>query len=461
MRRALSSASQSSEIQQRRPVSFASSISSYTWSENLDPLDYEDVLSEQASSAVDSDPMKVLLSFPLDDLQIFLLPRPWRTLQPVIPPEPVDSLDSRVRDCVRCYTAPWLVVQRRDQEYSSGSLTRPQAARLNALTATPRQEFEIDLDVEPAGTCDDDSASVSDRERLSNSSRSSGSTETPRGSWATFDLRQTASDPLPPGLLDRLAPEAIDTVNRMRRAELELDTMFALYPPQEDEDMMERRSLPEMAVEQLGHRILVKCTQLQLDLEIEPSYAMMALYDAKEKKKISENFYFDLSSDSMKHMMDTHIPYQDVSTLSRSCIFNTTFPSTDLFLVVKLEKVLQGDIGECTEPYIKDDKVTKCCHVLVGRSRLLNLVIVCLLQNRDKVRANAVACCERLGRYRMPFAWTGIHLHSIVHGANLDNFRPVTLTVSSFFKQVRPNHLIFKFNFYFNCFLIFIIFMDF
>lgn len=36
----------------------------------------------------------------------------------------------------------------------------------------------------------------------------------------------------------------------------------------------------------------------------------MALYDAKEKKKISENFYFDLNPDSIKHMLATHIPFQ-------------------------------------------------------------------------------------------------------------------------------------------------------
>lgn len=45
-------------------------------------------------------------------------------------------------------------------------------------------------------------------------------------------------------------------------------------------------------------------------MEIEPIYASMALYDAKEKKKISENFYFDINSDAVKHMMDTHIPFQ-------------------------------------------------------------------------------------------------------------------------------------------------------
>lgn len=43
------------------------------------------------------------------------------------------------------------------------------------------------------------------------------------------------------------------------------DTLFALYPPQEDEDIIERRIQPDMPIEHLGHRILVKCTQLQYD----------------------------------------------------------------------------------------------------------------------------------------------------------------------------------------------------
>ena len=65
-----------------------------------------------------------------------------------------------------------------------------------------------------------------ERQRLNfqaNSIRSSSSvSDTPRGSWATFDLRQTASDPLLPGLLDRLAPDVIDNVNKIRRSELQL-----------------------------------------------------------------------------------------------------------------------------------------------------------------------------------------------------------------------------------------------
>lgn len=83
----------------------------------------------------------------------------------------------------------------------------------------------------------------------------------------------------------------------------------------------------------------------------------MALYDAKEKKKISENFYFDMNSETIKQMLSSHVGRWDISTLSRSAVFDILHPSSDIFLVIKLEKVLQGDISECVEPYVKDDKV--------------------------------------------------------------------------------------------------------
>ena len=142
------------------------------------------------------------------------------------------------------------------------------------------------------------------------------------------------------------------------------------------------------------HKVLVKCLSLKLELEIEPIFASMALYDAKEKKKLSENFYFDMNPESIKRLLSSHIQYQDVSSLTRSCIFNITYPSSDLFLVIKLEKVLQGDVNECAEPYMKDEK------------------------NREKLKTNAALYCERLGKYRMPFAWTAVYLLDVFNGIN-------------------------------------------
>uniref|UniRef100_H2Y8Y3 DOCKER domain-containing protein n=1 Tax=Ciona savignyi TaxID=51511 RepID=H2Y8Y3_CIOSA len=139
----------------------------------------------------------------------------------------------------------------------------------------------------------------------------------------------------------------------------------------------------------------------RLEIDIEPIFASIALYDTKKKKKISENFYFDLNSDSTRKMMKLENSLPAVSTLARSAIFSLTHPSHDVFIVIKLEKILQqGDITECAEPYMKDatDK------------------------SRDKAKNNAKWFCERLGKYRMPLAWTAIHLMNIVNSAT--NLRP-------------------------------------
>ena len=76
--------------------------------------------------------------------------------------------------------------------------------------------------------------------------------------------------------------------------------------------------------------------------------------------QISENFYFDMNSEWCRKLVKDHNSRTDISTLSRSGIFSITYPSSDVFLVIKLEKVLQqGDIGEWAERYMKDTENPK------------------------------------------------------------------------------------------------------
>lgn len=73
-----------------------------------------------------------------------------------------------------------------------------------------------------------------------------------------------------------------------------------------------------------------------------------------------------MNSEWCRKLVKEHNPRTDISTISRSAIFSITYPSTDVFLVIKLEKVLQqGDISECAEPYMKDTENPKVCiHML-------------------------------------------------------------------------------------------------
>lgn len=54
---------------------------------------------------------------------------------------------------------------------------------------------------------------------VSSARQSVHSVDTPRGSWASFDLRNSVSDPLIPSLLERVPPEKIDQLNEVRRQE--------------------------------------------------------------------------------------------------------------------------------------------------------------------------------------------------------------------------------------------------
>lgn len=52
--------------------------------------------------------------------------------------------------------------------------------------------------------------------------------------------------------------------------------------------------------------------------------------------QISEDFHFDLNSDQMKSLLRPHSPHVAISTLARSVIFSITYPSPDIFLVIKV-----------------------------------------------------------------------------------------------------------------------------
>ncbi|XP_070130177.1 dedicator of cytokinesis protein 6 isoform X7 [Equus caballus] len=414
--------------------------------EVVEPLDFEDVLLSRPPDA-EPGPLRELVEFPADDLELLLRPRECRTTEPGIPEE--GKLDAQVRAAVEMYTEDWIIAHRRYQHLSaaySPITTETQRERQRGLS---RQVFEQDAS-------GDEKASPEDADDPRHCSGSPDDTPRSSGASGIFDLRNLAADSLLPSLLERAAPEDVDRRNEALRRQNRPRALLALYPAPDEDEAVERCSHPEPPQEHFGQRILVKCLSLKFEIEIEPIFGILALYDVREKKKISENFYFDLNSDSMKGLLRAHGTHPAISTLARSAIFSVTYPSPDIFLVIKLEKVLQqGDISECCEPYM----VMKEVDTAKNKEKL------------EKLRLAAEQFCTRLGRYRMPFAWTAVHLANIVSSAgppdrdpdsdgerrstwtdrrrrgpqdrtssgddacSFSGFRPATLTVTNFFKQ--------------------------
>lgn len=127
----------------------------------------------------------------------------------------------------------------------------------------------------------------------------------------------------------------------------------------------------------------------------------MCLFDARNGKKLTENFHFDINDDSIRNMvavpngidakvdLPSGVPEQWLLYPKRA-ILNVTNPHSDIFVVVRIEKVLQGGICQSAEPYVKANKDSKIA---------------------VKVHKSLIACCQRLGHYRMPFAWAARPLY--------------------------------------------------
>uniref|UniRef100_A0A672LSI4 Dedicator of cytokinesis 7 n=1 Tax=Sinocyclocheilus grahami TaxID=75366 RepID=A0A672LSI4_SINGR len=422
--------------------------------EAVEPVDFEEYLITHPP-LIESGPLRDLIEFPPDDIEVLYTPRECRTLGQDVPEE--GENDSHVRDCTRSYTEDWAIVNRKYHKLGTAFNPNTLDKQKERQRGLPKQVFESD-------ELPDHSSYQDDQDDLKR--RSMSIDDTPRGSWACsiFDLKNSQPDALLPHLLDRVPNEEIDRHNEDQRKSNRHRELFALHPALDEDEPIERHCVPDVPKEHFGQRLLVKCLSLKFEIEIEPIFASLALYDIKEKKRISENFYFDLNSEQTKAMLRPHIPSAAISTLARSAVFSITYPSQDVFLVIKLEKVLQqGDIGECAEPYM----VFKESDAAKNKEKL------------EKLRSQSEQFCQRLGRYRMPFAWTAIHLMNIVNSAgslerdteldmglserkgswserrnssivgrrslerttsgdescSLTSFRPATLTVTNFFKQ--------------------------
>uniref|UniRef100_A0A8C7QK95 Dedicator of cytokinesis 8 n=1 Tax=Oncorhynchus mykiss TaxID=8022 RepID=A0A8C7QK95_ONCMY len=360
----------------------------------VEPLDLEEFLMSQLRSG-DSALMQELGDFPDDDLEVELVEKECRTVRHSVPEEGVE-LDSHVRDCVQSYTQPWLMVSRRCQ----GDSWSAYSERACLHKTLQKQTFESDVQPEKLETPSlllqvksPSLAVLSD-----DSSRTLTSSD--------FDLRSGLTpDPRVEGLLHFSNHDDLDRFNQEARQGNRHPELFALYPPADEDDAVEIRPIPDCPKEHMGDRIIIRCQAIKFEIDIEPLFATLALYDLREKKKISENFYCDLNSDQFKGFLKPHTPQTDHSTLSRAAIFSITYPSPDIYLVIKIEKVLQqGEISDCAEPYM----VMKETDSAKNKEKL------------EKLRNQSEMFCQRLGRYRMPFAWATVNIMNVISTATLD-----------------------------------------
>nr|XP_021321972.1 dedicator of cytokinesis protein 10 isoform X2 [Danio rerio] len=184
--------------------------------------------------------------------------------------------------------------------------------------------------------------------------------------------------------------------------------------------------------EKLGKRLMICCRSLNLTLQgcvneadtepttnIEPFFVSVCLLDVREGRKVSADFHVDVNHELVRQMLNSSgnpgdqgsdvgngAPLENGLTspvekkpedcqlgpdmekwlcFPKQAIFSITNPHTDIVMVARVEKVLMGNISSGAEPYIKNTDSSKTVHKMLKSNKQF---------------------CSKLGKYRMPFAWS-------------------------------------------------------
>ncbi|VDO08956.1 unnamed protein product [Haemonchus placei] len=243
-----------------------------------------------------------------------------------------------VRDIICSFTDQFSLVQKRYQQFSSAdAYVRMLIERPIIIRSTPRPIFEAD-----AGRAERVARSVSvvgdsDSKRQSYASTaSSGTMGSAEGDSRESRLHQSQPDPTIPGVIQRSSFTQLDLMSDARRQTGRHANLVNLLPVQHDSSVIEKRSTPPYPEERVGQKLIVKVMRLSVDPFFEPLFGSIAIYDAKARRKVTENFYFDVNPEEIRRMVDKSHSFAEATERCSQAAFSLSCPLSDLFIVIKV-----------------------------------------------------------------------------------------------------------------------------
>uniref|UniRef100_A0A8D2LWP2 Dedicator of cytokinesis 9 n=1 Tax=Varanus komodoensis TaxID=61221 RepID=A0A8D2LWP2_VARKO len=431
----------------------------------IEPLDYENVIVQKKTQIL-NDALREMLLFPYDDFQTAILKRQNRYVCSTIPDNAEKEAQSLfVTECIKTYNSDWYVVNYKYEDYSGEFRQLPK--RFFHLLQLGDGSYNLNfykdekISKEPKGSIFLDSCMgvVQNNKvrrfafELKMQDKSSyllaADSEVEMEEWITT-LNKILQLNFEAAMQEKRNGDSHDVHNKIlfksvcfiilqvsRDSEIKFKSesrikLFALDPEAQKLDFSGIEPEVKPFEEKFGKKILVKCNDLSFNLQscvaeneegpttnVEPFFISLALFDIKCNQKISSDFHVDLNHSTVRHMLvktaqqllngssDCLHRIQDIIPdimlqYPKQGIFSVTCPHPDIFLVARIEKVLQGSITHCAEPYMKSSDSSKVA---------------------QKVLKNAKQACQRLGQYRMPFAWAARTLFKDTSGTLDKNAR--------------------------------------
>uniref|UniRef100_A0A8D2L4Q1 Dedicator of cytokinesis 10 n=1 Tax=Varanus komodoensis TaxID=61221 RepID=A0A8D2L4Q1_VARKO len=371
---------------------------------------------------VENDHLKDLILFPDDDFSIATVPWEIRTLYSTVPEDAEQKAEHLfVKEACKYYSSQWHIVDYKYEQYSGDLRNLPRHVFLTQLSDNSYiMNFYKDekISKEPKGCIFLDSCTgVVQNNKLRKHAFElkmndltyfvlAAENEQDMDEWI-FTLNKILQIN-PEGsvqerkmlnhniLLLQYLTETEETVRASRN--MDRLNLFSLDP--DIVELIGTNALLRPFEEKDAKRVMITCTSLSLNLQacvsdnendpitnIEPFFVSVALFDIRDNRKLSADFHVDLNHALVRQMVSGSSPsLENGAFLSYlQAIFSINNPHSEIVLVAKIEKVLMGNIATSAEPYIRNPDSNKWA---------------------QKVLKSNKQFCSKLGKYRMPFAWS-------------------------------------------------------
>ncbi|CEF63950.1 LD20667p [Strongyloides ratti] len=386
-----------------------------------DPLDVEDILSNSTVTQPTADLSTSSILFPPIDLEIYNQDVVGVTSPSQIIPEHIDPYTIEPHILEAChrhgYKTSFTISRKHHSNSSAFAQAKAAITRNKILERVPKQKLD-----EIQGTLNEINLGnvkfdVSNEERDSFCSMSSDSSSvlstnkddsltTVSNTISSASQTSLVKDQVYASLIKRSTPENLQLENTSKRNNSRISHIVSILPTEannKNDNNIEKRIIPQYNNTLLPNRTFVMLKVQELSLEpsdLEPIFGSIVLFDLKEKRRLSETFYFDFNVAHLYTMIHQSIFQSNLTP--KAGLFELFSPEklVDIFIIIKLEKVLQaGESNDIYEPYIKFDTNSSV------KEKYQNLVI---------------ANCKRLGNFRMPFAWSAIELSQVLSGGKIE-----------------------------------------
>ncbi|KAJ3424422.1 dedicator of cytokinesis dock [Anaeramoeba flamelloides] len=137
-------------------------------------------------------------------------------------------------------------------------------------------------------------------------------------------------------------------------------------------------------------KIVFKPLDLKLSLpKFEPFFCNCSLYDLKRKRKLTENFYFEFLTPQTKLLLSTNNRLNPtIETTAKSALFPIKELSANIWLIIRVEKILQNDYDTIIMPYLQSSSKKSS------------------VDQMNSLRTSIAKAAKKYGSLLQPFCWT-------------------------------------------------------